>query len=79
MSPSGGYLLGVHEVHYTRPDERFASQNFDTLEEAQAFVRSLIAEGRQVLSVNEVEGEVDVRFTLAPPLRPSSLAERLAA
>lgn len=69
----------MHEVHYTRADERFASQSFDSEAEAQAFARSLIAEGRQVLAVKEVEGVPEVRFTPTPPLRPSSLAERLAA
>lgn len=79
MKEPGGYLQRVYEVHYTRPDERFASQCFDDEAEAQTFVRSLIAKGLKVLSVNEVEGTVDVRFTPTPPLRPSSLAERLAA
>lgn len=69
----------MYEVHYTRPDEHFASMRFDSEDGAQAFARSLIAEGRKVLAVKEVEGETEVRFTPAPPLRPSSLAERLAA
>lgn len=67
----------MHEIHYTRADGRFATQFCLDLAEAQALARQLIAQGRQVLAVKEAEPEV--RFTPAPPLRPSSLAERLAA